>query len=175
LHGYAGDMFDQIIRGNVIGTSTVVYDFDRFRSQRFDEAFYSAGEDYLFWIALARAGAHFAFSSDVEAYYGYGVNVYAGSGWGTPGYLRRIQNEMRYRKRLFGFDLTNEQKSLIAGYIRTLRIEFADDLVHRLNHRQPLPIDLLREQWKIDWMTLLALPIYAGQLVAQRIKGRARA
>ena len=100
LHRYVGDMFDQIISGNIIGTSTVVYDFDRFRAQRFDEAFFSAGEDYLFWIACARSGARFCFSSTIEVQYGYGVNVYAGSGWGTDGYLRRIQNEMRYRKRL---------------------------------------------------------------------------
>ena len=172
LHAYAGDMFDQIVRGNVIGTSTVVYAFDRFRAQRFDEAFYSAGEDYLFWIALAQAGARFAFSSDVEAHYGYGVNVYAGSGWGTPGFMRRIQNEMRYRKRLLDFDLTDEQRRFVDERIDALRIEFAGDVVHRVSHRQPLPMDLLRTQLKLDWMTLAALPHHAGQLVADRIKGR---
>lgn len=172
LHRYVGDMFDQIISGNVIGTSTVVYDFDRFRAQRFDEAFFSAGEDYLFWIACARAGARFCFSSAIEAQYGYGVNVYAGSGWGTDGYLRRIQNEMRYRKRLYDFDLDERQRRLIDDKVRTLRVEFADDLVHRVSHRRPLPMSLLREQWRLDPQTLMRLPINAGQIVAMRIRGR---
>ena len=171
LHRYVGDMFDQIISGNVIGTSTVVYDFDRFRAQRFDEAFFSAGEDYLFWIACARAGARFCFSSTIEVQYGYGVNVYAGSGWGTDGYLRRIQNEMRYRKRLLDFDLSPAQRRLIDGKIATLRYEFADDVVHRVSHRRPLPVPLLRDQWKLDPPTLMMLPINAGQIVAKRIRG----
>lgn len=173
LHTYSGDMFDQIISGNVIGTSTVVYDFDRFRGQRFDEAFFSAGEDYLFWIDCTRAGARFCFSSAIEAQYGYGVNIYAGSGWGTDGYLRRIQNEMRYRKRLLDFDLSPQQRSMVDAKIRKLRFEFADDVLHRLSHRKSLSMHLLGDQLRLDPATVFALPINAGQLVAQKLKGRA--
>ena len=173
LHSYAGDMFDQIISGNVIGTSTVVYDFERFRTQRFDEAFFSAGEDYLFWIACAKAGARFCFSSEVEVRYGYGVNVYAGSGWGTDGYLLRIQNEMRYRKRLLAMDLTARQRSAMDEKIGTLRLEFADDLVHRISQRKPVPMGVLRDQLRLDPSTIWSLPINAGQIVARKIKGRA--
>ena len=172
LHRYVGDMFDQIITGNVIGTSTVVYSFDRFRAQRFDEAFFSAGEDYLFWIACARAGARFCFSSEVEVRYGLGVNVYAGSGWGTEGYLRRIQNEMRYRKRLLQFDLSPSQRTFVDARITALRLEFADDVVHRLSHRKPVPTDILVSQAKLDAVTLMMLPIHAGQIVARRVKAR---
>ena len=172
LHSYVGAMFDQIIMGNIIGTSTVVYDFERFKTQRFDEAFFSAGEDYLFWIACARAGARFCFSSDVEVQYGYGVNVYSGSGWGTEGFLARVQNEMRYRKRLLAFDLSREQRRFVNERIATLRVEFADDILHRLNHRTPLPMQVLWDQLTLDPMTLLALPVNAGHLVARRIKQR---
>ena len=172
LFTYRGDMFDQIIRGNVIGTSTIVYAFDRFRAQRFDEAFYSAGEDYLFWIALAHAGARFCFSAEAEAHYGYGVNVYAGSGWGTPGYLRRIHNEMRYRKRLLTFDLTAGQRAFVHERIGALRREFASDVVHRVTHRQSIATDLLWDHFRLDPMSLVALPHHAGQLVADQIKAR---
>lgn len=174
LFRYEGDMFDQIIRGNVIGTSTVVYAFDRFRAQRFDEAFYSAGEDYLFWIALARAGGRFCFSSQAEAHYGWGVNVYAGSGWGTPGYLRRIHNEMRYRKRLLAFDLAPDQRAFVRERIDALREEFASDVVHRATHRQSIATDLLWQHFRLDPMSLFTLPHRAGQLVARQIKGTRR-
>lgn len=170
LRRYVGDMFDQIIAGNVIGTSTVVIDFERFRAQRFDAAFYSAGEDYLFWIACARAGARFCFSTDVEVHYGYGVNVYAGSGWGTDGYLRRIHNEMRYRKRLLVLDLTDAQRRLVRQKIDTLRLEFAEDVVHRLSRRRAVSTALLRAQFKLDPASLWMLPIHAGQIVAKRIR-----
>jgi succinoglycan biosynthesis protein ExoW len=172
LHAFAGDMFDQIIRGNVIGTSTVVYDFARHRGLRFDEAFYSAGEDYLFWIALARAGARFAFSSEAEAHYGFGVNVYAGSGWGTPGYPRRVQNEMRYRKRLLDFDLNAEQRRFVLEAIAKLRSEFAGDLLNRLSHRHAPPAGVLRAQWNLDPLTLANVPLQAIRLVADRVLRR---
>lgn len=173
LFAYRGEMFDQIITGNVIGTSTVVYDFDRFREQRFDDAFFSAGEDYLFWIACARAGARFCFSSAIEARYGYGVNVYSGSGWGTDGFLDRVQNEMRYRKRLLQYDLSAEQRVFVEQKIATLRIEFASDVIHRLTHRRGVSREILKAQLRIDPQTLAVIPIRAGQLVAARIKGRA--
>lgn len=48
LHSYQGDLLDQIIRGNVIGTSTAVYDYLRFPKNRFKVEFTNAGEDYLF-------------------------------------------------------------------------------------------------------------------------------
>ena len=70
LHGYQGDMFDQTVRGNVIGTSTVVYDFARFGGHRFKVEFTNAGEDYLFWIDLVLDGARCAFSARTEAVYG---------------------------------------------------------------------------------------------------------
>lgn len=173
LYSYRGDMFDQVITGNVIGTSTVVYDFDRFRKLRFDEAYYSAGEDYLFWIACERAGARFCFSPEIEVTYGFGINVYSGSGWGTDGFLQRAQNEMRYRKRLLQEKLSVVQRTFVQHKIEQLRLDFASDVIHRLAHRRRIPGDVLKAQLRIDPQTLAAIPIQAGQLVAKRLKGRA--
>ena len=74
LHAYQGDMFDQILRGNVVGTPTVVYDWSRFPSARFRIEFTTAGEDYLFWMALATQGARVAFSSQIETSCGKGIS-----------------------------------------------------------------------------------------------------
>ncbi|MBK8750849.1 MAG: glycosyltransferase [Candidatus Competibacteraceae bacterium] len=57
LYAYHGDMLEQILFGNVIGTSTVVYDTSRFPAIRFRPEFHNAGEDYLFWLDLTHAGA----------------------------------------------------------------------------------------------------------------------
>jgi hypothetical protein len=80
---------------------------------------------------------------------------------------------MRYRKRLLDLDLTPAQRAFVDAKIRTLRIEFADDILHRLSHRNPPPLEVMRAQLKLDPMTLMTLPIHAGQIVAQRIKGAA--
>ena len=175
LHTYRGDMFDQIVRGNLIGTPTVVYDFRRFATQRFDEDFFSAGEDYLFWIACARAGALFSFSSKVEVRCGYGVNVYAGSGWGTEGFLRRVHNEMRYRKRTLDLGLDPAQRQLVGEKIATLRREFALGLIHRVLQREPLDRPLLEAQFRLDPKTLFAIPTVAGTALADRLRGRKEA
>ncbi len=159
LFAYQGDMLDQIIRGNLIGTSTVVYDFNRFNSQRFKVQFTNAGEDYLFWMELVHLKARIAFSSQPEATYGKGVNVYAGSGWGSEQHLLRVHNEMKYRK-LTGqlFPLNRQQQRHIEHCVRDLRLAFARDLLHRLSHRKPLQWPVLKQHFKLDPWSFLGLP-----------------
>ncbi len=169
LHAYQGDMLDQIIRGNLIGTSTVVYDFKRFSTQRFRVEFANAGEDYLFWMELAHQGAKIAFSSQSEARYGKGVNVYAGAGWGSEQHLLRIHNELKYRKttaRLFS--LTEAQHAHVDASVRDLRLAFARDLLHRLAHRSPLPWTVLRQHLKLDPWSFLGLPANLLKMVFSR-------
>ena len=147
LRAYAGDMFNQVITGNIIGTPTVVYDFERFRDVRFYTDLRSAGEDYLFWLNLASRGARFAFSDHIEVKCGSGVNVFSGSGWGTEGELRRIQDELKYRAIIKGlFTLSEVQKSNVNGAIKRLRVEFARAVIHRIVRLRPLPLGLIVTQ-----------------------------
>jgi succinoglycan biosynthesis protein ExoW len=162
LHAYHGDMLDRIITGNVIGTSTVVYNFQKYREVRFHRKLRSAGEDYLFWMTLAARGAKFAFSSKIEAVYGRGVNVYSGSGWGTEGHLLRIQNEMQFRKLTKEtFALSASQSNFVDQQIQTLRLACVRDILHRLMHFHPISVSLLRSQARVDLETLLAFPLLA--------------
>jgi succinoglycan biosynthesis protein ExoW len=169
LHAYRGDLLDQTLRGNVIGTPTVVYDFERFRDKRFRTEFANAGEDYLFWMELAHAGARTAFSSRCEVHCGRGVNVYSGAGWGTEQHLLRIHNEIKFRKvagRLF--PVTPEQRAHLAGGIGELRVAFARDLLHRAAHGRKWPLGLLRSHWRVDPGTYWRLPAAWGRLLLRR-------
>ena len=169
LHAYRGDMLDQIIRGNLIGTPTVVYNFDRFAMQRFKIEFTNAGEDYLFWMELAHKGARIAFSSQPEVRCGKGVNIYAGADWGSEQHLLRVHNELKYRK-LTGqlFPLTIQQRRHIEQCIRNLRVAFARDLLHRLRHRKPLPWPVLQQHFKLDPWSFLGLPVALPQVAFSR-------
>jgi succinoglycan biosynthesis protein ExoW len=169
LHAFQGDLFDQTLRGNVIGTPTVVYRWQRFAGQRFMTEFTSAGEDYLFWMALARAGAKAAFGAEVAVRCGRGVNVYAGSGWGTPQHLLRVHQEILYRntvRRLF--NLNPAQAEHVRRDLSRLRGAFARDLVHRLRHRQAFPPGLLRKHFGADPGTLFRLPLSMLEIVKSR-------
>lgn len=161
IYAYQGDMLDQIIRGNIIGTSTVVYDFQRWQEKRFRVEFVNAGEDYLFWMELVSNGVKTAFSVQCEVRYGHGVNIYSGSGWGTEQHLLRIHNEPKYRKTTeILFSLTADQQVHLMHCIEELRASFARDLLHRLAHRKPLPFATLKAHLRLDPLSFVKLPFY---------------
>lgn len=175
LHAYTGDMLDQIIRGNLIGTSTVIYSFEHYPNQRFRPEFTNAGEDYLFWMELMHKGAKVAFSSEAEARYGKGINVYAGAGWGNERHLLRIHNELKYRKTTLSlFPLSATQQRHVQSAIRDLRTAFIRDLIHRISHRQKLPTDLLLRHFKLDLSTYLGAPLSLYKLVSEKVAERLR-
>ena len=169
LHCYQGDMFDQILRGNVVGTSTVVYRFANFKSERFRIEFTTAGEDYLFWMKLVTSGARTAFSSEVEAVYGKGVNVYSGSGWGTEAFLLRVSQEIRFRKAVIAsFSLNEIQRKHVAADLGRLREAFLRDVFRRLRHGQGFPHHLLRGHSRADPQTWLS----AAPTLVKALAGR---
>ncbi len=168
LHAFAGDMFDQILRGNVVGTPTVVYRWEPFSEVRFRVEFTTAGEDYLFWMSLATQGARVAFSNQIETTCGRGVNVFSGSGWGTDGHLLRVHQEIRFRHTVRNhFKLDPTQRKHVNRDLQRLRLAFARDVLHRLRHRKDFPNGLLIAHAKVDLLTFVGLPwsvlrIFAG-------------
>lgn len=164
LRAYQGDMFDQILMGNIIGTSTVVYRFSKFASLRFREEFVYAGEDYLFWLELSKLTRKIAFSSLCECTYGEGVNIFAGSGWGTEKSLMRLHYEIKYKKALpVLFELNGEQRDSNRASVKRLRRGFVADLLHRWRHSIPVDKTLLKHHLRIDPQTgWLFLPLAAA-------------
>lgn len=169
LHCYQGDMFEQILSGNVIGTPTVAYRLACNPQLRFRQELVYAGEDYLFWLEYTSRTQRIAFSSRVEATCGRGVNVFAGSGWGTENSFIRLHHEMKFKKilpRLFRLSTTQHQANRAA--VSALRRSFIADLLHRAAHRRPLMPKLLKAQLRLDPQTFLLAPWLAMQIVLQR-------
>jgi succinoglycan biosynthesis protein ExoW len=151
VHAYSGDMFDQILTGNIIGTSTVVYRFAAYPLLRFREEFVYAGEDYLFWLELSSLTSKIAFSSLCECTYGEGVNIFAGSGWGTEKSLVRLHHEMKYKKALPRlFKLNNIQMTANRRSVKALRRSFVADVLHRVAHRLPIGTEILKRHFRTD-------------------------
>jgi succinoglycan biosynthesis protein ExoW len=159
LHAYRGDMFNQILYGNVIGTPTVVYRLEGFSHLRFRSDLTSAGEDYLFWMSLSRAGARIAFSDQIETTCGRGVNVFAGAGWASDEFLVRVRNEIEFRKIVVRlFDTSADQRQRLNSGIKELRRSFAASVLHRIRHRQQLSSPLLAAHWRTDPMSFASIP-----------------
>lgn len=160
IHAYEGDMFDQIITGNIIGTSTVVFDRRKFDGLRFRTDLTSAGEDYLFWLDLAHRGARFAFGVIPSVFYGKGVNVYAGAGWGTDGHSGRVLHELTYRKALISlYTLDQFQSQVIDSAIKSLRDAFISDCIHRAFHRKSINWKLVSVALRLDPKIVTRIPM----------------
>jgi len=171
---YQGDMTEQILGANVIGTSTVVYRFRKFANLRFREEFVYAGEDFLFWLTLSTLTKAYVFGTTPEVTYGRGVNIYAGSGWGTEKSMDRLHYETKLELALPRlFKLNAEQQGRNRAKLRFLRHTMVKDIVHRLTHRKPINGPLLRKHLAMDPKLPLYVPAVGWQIVAGRLRTQA--
>ena len=169
LHRFIGDMVEQIVVGNVIGTSTVVFNFQQIPDVRFRPELRHAGEDYLFWIELAARGARFAFSDKIEATYGKGVNVYSGASWGTETHLARVANELQYyRLCRRQFPLSRCARKALQGKTRALQVDAIRDLLRRIRRRQPPPLAWIKDIVRSDPGILLTCVPIALRIATNR-------
>lgn len=86
-----GRLLEGYLRAYMSQTSTVVMTGALARGKRFDPGLRGAGEDHMFWIDLALAGARTAVSSSVNVECGSGVNIYYSAlDFGSPRMVDRI-------------------------------------------------------------------------------------
>jgi len=155
--------------GGVIGTSNVVYRFDRFPKLRFREEFFN-GQDFFFWMDLGEAGARYVYSYDITAEAGEGVNIYQASGWGSEKSLQRIRNEMFVWSSVERFyRLDARLKSANRRTIRHLQDALGKDLLHRLRHRKPISSALVVDIVRMAPSTLFVVPAAMVRTLAQHM------
>jgi succinoglycan biosynthesis protein ExoW len=170
---YMGDMFTQIIFANLIGTSTVVYRFHKYPQLRFNDTLVYAGEDYCFWLALARSTDKFVFSTECECQYGRGVNIYSGSNWGTPHSLDRLIDDIKWRLYVLRtYSLTRTQHNHIISGLNAFRKSLILDIAHRLSHHKPIVSSRLFKHLLKDPMTITFIgPVLWAKLLNRKAYG----
>ncbi len=111
------------LEGCVAHTSTVLVDARLARGIRFEEDQEMAGEDYLFWISAVDRADRIAFSTDLMAARGRGVDIYRGAlDWNNPECVRRLYFALLLHKKiLHRFCRTPDQKRTLQGKIGLLR------------------------------------------------------
>ncbi|WP_334186751.1 glycosyltransferase family 2 protein [Noviherbaspirillum sp.] len=175
LYEYNGDMADQIlVRGNVIGTSNVVYRYRTHRRLRFRTEFFN-GQDYLFWLDFFASGGRAVFSPAIDCNCGLGVNIFAGAGWNTDRSLDRLRNELKLWTAVGSiYKLAGMRKAANAKRIRRIRGSIVRDLMHRIVHRKTLQLRILADIICIDPVILLVIPAAFGSIMMEQLSGRIR-
>lgn len=171
LHQYVGNMQEQIITGNIIGTSTVVYRYVHNPKLRFREDLINAGEDYLFWLEFNTNNTHIGFSSLPECVYGKGVNIYSGTKYGTSEYLNLIYYETKYRKTILKEIKTNTiTRETIERKIKEQALNFLRSILNSIQNRRASDLSIL---FKYIWLYpefLLYLPINFLALLKEKME-----
>jgi succinoglycan biosynthesis protein ExoW len=165
IYAFAGSLFDQIIRANLLGTSTIVYARKALGDLRYLKDYRHTGPEYILWLNMALRTNRVAFSIEPECRYGGGVNIFSESAWGTEKFLTVRQEEIRWRKYVLAhMPLTDSQRMHLQGKIRDSRLSFCLGLLHNVRSGV-LSMSVVRRQLALDPMTfptLVAAPLVAG-------------
>lgn len=174
IYEFCGSMFDQIIKGNILGTSTIVYSRSRLGHLRYLEDYRHTGAEYILWLNMAASAGRIMFSAEPECRYGSGVNIFSEAAWGTDKFLTVGQDDMRYRKYILShLKISPDQRLHLKKKIQEARTNFCLGLIHNLLHNKRVASSILIDQFKSDPMTIPTL-IAAPWLVAiNRLRHRA--
>ena len=132
LHAVQGDFFGTVLRHSPIGTSTVVFDRQKFSHLRFLESV-SVCDDLLFWLDIAHTGCRAAFGAKIQVLLTEGINIYGKAHWASPSALRIATDFAVYHAELERrYALSSHQVRTIAEKRRQGREHFARTVLHRL-------------------------------------------
>lgn len=143
-YSLVGDFVPTLMLAPPVGTPTVVYRHERFSGLRFERG-YRLGEDILFWIALASAGARVCFSTQVETRCGEGINICQGASWGDRGAVRRQHDMLRFKHRLLALApaVTPKVREQLLAELEGHRRALVGNLLHHLVHYRRIDLATL--------------------------------
>jgi succinoglycan biosynthesis protein ExoW len=152
LFRFRGDFFEQVLRNNPIGTSTVVYRFDRFRQLRFEEGLTISGEDILFWLDILYKNERVVFSDQIECDYTAGVNICYDAKWGTEAGIQVSYNDiLMLGIVLKRFQVSAELKKRIRNQCETLSTVLVEQVLHRLLRANIMSVRWLARHFSHNW------------------------
>jgi succinoglycan biosynthesis protein ExoW len=168
---FSGDMRDQIIRANIIETSTVVYRWSPLKQVRFKPEYRNAFEDHLFWLDIARAARGIAFSAEVECQYGRGVSIWRSGGFGSEYALPKIIDQLRFIGALKNAaSTTAAQTESLRNIKANVRMAFVAEILNRTRRRAHMDWSSIAKIIKLDPALLVLCAPLALQVAAKRKK-----
>ncbi|WP_245155647.1 glycosyltransferase family 2 protein [Paracoccus ravus] len=139
-------------------TSSVVMRRNAIGSLRFDTSLRNAGEDWMFWLRVEKAGARVAISWKRNSRSGEGVNIFFKSlDWDTPGTIKRIGCKYLFSLKLKMIASTS-QKDAAAAMQTKYRRAFSYLFARNVMKFRAIPVGLSREIIRRDPAILLMMP-----------------
>jgi len=170
IYRFNGDFFNELIyQSAVVSTSTMAYRYDRFPALRFERSLYN-GQDRLFKLWLGKLAKIVAFSPNVYAYEGQGINIFDSSSWGSDQSLRLLSNYIKLPKIVLrDFSLIKEQRIFVTSQLRKTRKDFWVSILHLLRIGKRPDWTLVIHTVRTDQaMALAIIPAVIG-VIRQRI------
>jgi len=110
----AKEAFDELLKNNLVHTSTVVFRFNKNPLLRFDTNLKIASEDYLFWLSAITTSSEVKYTTALKGRRGRGVSIYrSGFDWDSPNIIDIEIYQTLFREKVSKlFTLTAEQNKL---------------------------------------------------------------
>ncbi len=152
LFQFRGNFFEQTLRNNPVGTSTVVYRFERFRKLRFDESLTVSGEDILFWLNVVHNNKNVVFSDRIECDYTAGINICYDAKWGTEAGIDVSYNDIVMQSLVLKrFELSAELKQRLRIQIQRLSTVLVEQVLYRLSRTKIVSLRWLGKLFWHNW------------------------
>jgi succinoglycan biosynthesis protein ExoW len=164
LYEFLGDFFDFVVyRSNIIGPSTMMYRHSAAPEMRYDERIFN-GQDRIFKLALCRLLTRVAFSTQIYACEGRGVNIFDSAGWGSKRSLSRLSSYIDMSKTILrDIPMNENQTAHVKRHLQESRCDYIASVLHQA-----------RTEKRVDWRsvidTLRRDPGFAVQLAPSMLK-----
>jgi succinoglycan biosynthesis protein ExoW len=170
---FTGDLFERILTACPICTPAVVYRLSAL-PQLFRTDLRTAGEDHFFWLEAASRKVKTAFCTASNVRLGYGVNIYAGTEWGSPEQLWQIfYNHLYIKDAARHLSVEGSYRQAFKARMHRYRHDFINNMISAFlggRRWQVAPVTvkfLLRDPLTVLWIP----PIVIGRLRARLRNG----
>ena len=164
----SSDIFYEILKQSPVGTSTVAYRFDKYKSVRFAENI-RAGEDIMFWLDIASNKPRAFYSTSIEALYGRGVNIFHGVQWGTTADLIRLRDSAQFHQTVMTrYPLDERCFDLNKSYLKGIDQSFAKSLLGAVKHGEKSILPAWVAYFKLRPQFVLSAPMAVMQMIKPR-------
>lgn len=172
VRGFApGALTDEIAVDYISHTSTVVIRAETVRRLRFDPDLRNAGEDRMFWLELALAGARIAISWRCNVVCGTGVNLFfAAHDWNSPQTMEKFASQLLFSEKLRRqANLSEIRRQFAMTRIRNCRRAYGFLFVRSLVKLRMPPMTSLKRLIAFDPLLPLRMPfLFLGVLLDSR-------
>ncbi|MBF9033139.1 glycosyltransferase [Rhodobacterales bacterium HKCCE2091] len=170
-----GALTDDIAESYVSHTSTVVVRAKAIGDLRFDPDLRSAGEDRMFWLSLAAAGARIAVSWRCNVDCGSGLNLFFSAyDWDSPNTLERIGCQLLFAEKLLrNSGTTVRSREFAISRAAATRRAYSFLFVRSLLKLRTPPFRTFRRLLKFDpVLPFRMLPLFVREVLSrQRAEG----